>query len=78
MAFDFGQMVEQFMDQMNGGSKDGGRTKDGGGGNDDVVYDAAVVGYGPAGGVMVGHRNIGVKSLLLLRNAICQALTATF
>lgn len=50
MAFNLGEMMEQFKLSMNGGgSKNGG----GGATGKRVVYDAAVVGYGPAGGVMV-------------------------
>lgn len=46
MAFDLGDMMRQMMGSAasNGGSSK--RRKD-------VVYDAAIVGYGPAGGVMV-------------------------
>ena len=46
MAFDFGHMVKQMMGSATGGSGGGGSKKE-------VVYDAAIVGYGPAGGVMV-------------------------
>ncbi|CAN0412132.1 unnamed protein product, partial [Ectocarpus sp. 8 AP-2014] len=43
-------MMEQFMNSVSGG---GGKTGGGGGANGKrVVYDAAIVGYGPAGGVM--------------------------
>lgn len=49
MAFDFGQMMEQMMGgnrKRNGGEQAG---KD----SAAAVYDVVVVGYGPAGGVMV-------------------------
>ncbi|CAB1100630.1 unnamed protein product [Ectocarpus sp. CCAP 1310/34] len=50
MAFDMGEMMEQFMKSV---SRGGGKTGDGRGANGKrVVYDAAIVGYGPAGGVM--------------------------
>lgn len=49
MAFDFGQMMEQIM----GGN--GKRNGEGRAGKDPAAaeYDVVVVGYGPAGGVMV-------------------------
>ncbi len=49
MAFDLGEMMEQLKSSMGGGGSGGG----GANGKRDVVYDAAIVGYGPAGGVMV-------------------------
>lgn len=51
MSFDLGEMMEQLKNSMGGGGSGGG----GGGANGkrDIVYDAAIVGYGPAGGVMV-------------------------
>lgn len=61
MAFDMGEMLEQFMNSVSGG---GGKTGGGGGAKGErVVYDAAVVGYGPAGGVMVslGIEGVGAK-----------------
>lgn len=50
MAFDLGQMMEQVMGSINGG---GGGGSGGGDDKSGAVYDVAVVGYGPAGGVMV-------------------------
>lgn len=51
MAFDLGDMMEQIKSSMSGGGNGSGN---GGGANSKgVVYDAAIVGYGPAGGVMV-------------------------
>ncbi|CAM9612353.1 unnamed protein product, partial [Laminaria digitata] len=52
MAFDLGQMMEQMMGSIGG---NGGSSSGKGGGGDSskgAVYDAAIVGYGPAGGVM--------------------------
>lgn len=50
MAFDLGEMMDQIKSSMSGGGSGGG----GGGANGKgVLYDAAIVGYGPAGGVMV-------------------------
>lgn len=50
MAFDLGEMMDQIKSSMNGGGSGGS----GGGANGKrVLYDAAIVGYGPAGGVMV-------------------------
>ena len=52
MAFDLGQMMEKMMGSIGG---NGGSSGSGGGDpSKGVVYDAAIVGYGPAGGVMVG------------------------
>nr|ATD53299.1 lycopene beta-cyclase [Undaria pinnatifida] len=51
MAFDLGQMMEQMMGSMGGNGGSGGSSK-GGKSSKNVVYDAAIVGYGPAGGVM--------------------------
>lgn len=52
MAFDLGGMMEQMMGSIGG---NGGSSSNGGGDSSKgVVYDAAIVGYGPAGGVMVG------------------------
>lgn len=52
MAFDLGQMMEKMMGSIGG---NGGSSGNGGGDSSKgVVYDAAIVGYGPAGGVMVG------------------------
>nr|ATD53303.1 lycopene beta-cyclase [Dictyopteris undulata] len=51
MTFDLGQMMEQFIGSLTGNyGSSGNGSKNGGGG--DEVYDVAVVGYGPAGGVM--------------------------
>ena len=52
MAFDLGQMMEQMMGSMGGNGGSGGSSK-GGKSSKNVIYDAAIVGYGPAGGVMV-------------------------
>lgn len=58
MAFDLGQMMEQVMGSFNGrgGGAGGGngRGEDKGG----VVYDVGIVGYGPAGGVMVRNKRV--------------------
>lgn len=66
MAFDLGEMIEQMKNSMMGGSKSSSSA--GGGANGKrgppVVYDAAIVGYGPAGGVMVS----GICSSLLCSN----------
>nr|ATD53302.1 lycopene beta-cyclase [Ishige okamurae] len=48
MSFDFGQMVEHLIGSVYGSSSRRDVEKK----QDDVLYDAAIVGYGPAGGVM--------------------------
>lgn len=53
MAFDLGQMLEKMAVSMSGGN---GNDNSAGDSGRDVVYDAAIVGYGPAGGVMVSER----------------------
>nr|ATD53295.1 lycopene beta-cyclase [Petalonia fascia] len=49
MAFDLGEMMEQLKSSMNGG---GSKSRGAGANGKSVVYDTAIVGYGPAGGVM--------------------------
>lgn len=68
MAFDLGQMMEQVMGSINGGG--GG----GSGGRDDksgAVYDVAVVGYGPAGGVMVRESLLGERCFVMCAAVCC-------
>ena len=60
MAFDLGEMMEQIKSSMSGGGSGGS----GGGANGKRVYDAAIVGYGPAGGVMVSV-NAGAVRLVV-------------
>lgn len=60
MAFDLGEIMGQIMGSMNGnGGGNGGGGESGGGPRKGVVYDAAIVGYGPAGGVMVSRLAFG-------------------
>lgn len=47
MAFDLGEMMDQIKSSMSGDGSGGGAN------SKRVLYDAAIVGYGPAGGVMV-------------------------
>lgn len=53
MTFDFSQMVDQFMESLTTTFMGNGKGTNKGSGDSKVVYDVAVVGYGPAGGVMV-------------------------
>lgn len=71
MAFDLGQMMEQIMGSIGG---NGGSSSNGGGDSSKgVVYDAAIVGYGPAGGVMV---RLVVSCLVFVYIKSTAALTA--
>lgn len=53
MTFDFSQMVDQFVESLTTSFMGNGKGTKNGSGDSKVVYDVAVVGYGPAGGVMV-------------------------
>ncbi|CAM9885386.1 unnamed protein product [Pylaiella littoralis] len=52
MAFDLGEMVEQMKSSIMGGGPSSGSGSGANGKPTTAVYDAAIVGYGPAGGVM--------------------------
>lgn len=55
MAFDLGEVMEQMKSSMMGGGGGSSGGSGGGANGKHVVYDAAIVGYGPAGGVMVSE-----------------------
>lgn len=68
MSLDFGQMIEQMIASVTGGYDSNGKNKNGGDGN--KVYDVAIVGYGPAGGVMVRMLSLERDSTYLLYSCI--------